>query len=173
MIENDQVIRMGTIQKAHGTGGEMVLAVPEDMDWSEGLDCLVCRMDGILVPFFIESVREKSATSLLVKFENVNCIQDTGLFIGCTVFLPRKFAVEPDPDRAVSWHSFIGWKVSDVNCGELGEITSVDDSTPNILFLVKDGTRSRIIPANEVWMTDVDWKKCIITFNLPEGLADL
>lgn len=173
MIENDQVIRMGTFLKAHGVNGEMVLTVPEDMDWSEDLDCLVCRMDGILVPFFIESIREKSSTSILVKFDCVNCIQDTQRFIGCTVFLPRKFEVEPDPDKAMSWHSFIDWKVKDVNAGELGVITSVDDSTPNILFLVKDGERQRIIPANEVWMTNVDWKKCTITFNLPEGLADL
>lgn len=173
MIENDQVIRMGTFLKAHGVCGEMVLSVPEDMDWSEDLDCLVCRMDGILVPFFIESVREKSSTSLLVKFEDVNCIQDTVRFIGCTVFLPRKFAVCQDSGKAVSWHSFIGWHIMDVHCGELGTVTSVDDSTPNILFLVTDRTRQRIIPANEVWMTDVDWKRCTITFNLPEGLADL
>lgn len=172
MIGNDQVIRMGTFLKPHGINGEMVLSVPEDMDWSEDLDCLVCRMDGILVPFFIESIREKSITSLLVKFEGVNCIQDTARFIGCTVFLPQEFAVETDADNP-SWHSFIDWEIKDERSGFLGVITSVDDSTPNILFLVKDGTRQRIIPANELWITGVDKKKCVLTFNLPEGLADL
>ncbi|MCQ2083160.1 MAG: ribosome maturation factor RimM [Bacteroidaceae bacterium] len=164
---------MGSFLKPHGVNGEMVLTVPESMDWNEDLDCLICRMDGILVPFFIESVREKSATSLLVKFENVDCIQDTQRFIGCTVFLPKKFAVEYDNGNSVTWHSFIDWTVLDTRSGNLGTVTSIDDSTPNILFLVKSTDRERIIPANEVWITNIDWKKCIITFNLPEGLVDL
>lgn len=172
MIEMDQVIRMGTLLKAHGVQGEMVLSVPEYLDWSEDLDCLVCQIDGILVPFFIESFREKSATAMLVKFQDVDSLEATSRFIGLKVFLPKKFAVESDDDT-LSWESFIDWTAVDREVGKLGAITAIDDSTANILFQIRDGNRERIIPANEEWIDGIDEKKRLLTFNLPEGLADL
>lgn len=172
MIGMDEVILMGSLIKAHGVQGEMVLTVPETLDWSEDLDCLVCRIDGILIPFFIESLRPKSGTTMLVKFEDVDTVQATAAFIGLKVYMPRKYAIENGSDEP-TWESFLEWKVVDRQAGPLGMITAVDDSTPNILFQVRDGDRERIIPANEDWITDVDRKHCILTFNLPQGLADL
>lgn len=172
MIEQNQVVRIGQFVKPHGVNGEMALTVPETLDWTEDLDCLVCRMDGILVPFFLESVREKSATTLLVKFEDVNSVEDTRRFIGVTVFMPRRFVVENESDEP-AWNSFLDWKIVDLNAGNLGTVHAVDDSTPNILFLVKDGMRERIIPVNEEWIVEVDSERCILKYNLPEGLADL
>ena len=57
MIEQSQVQRIGTIVKPHGVGGEMVVSVPAMLNWTDDLDCLVCSLDGILVPFWLESVR--------------------------------------------------------------------------------------------------------------------
>lgn len=172
MIGTDEVILMGSLIKAHGVQGEMVLTVPESLDWQEELDCLVCRIDGILVPFFIESLRPKSDTTVLVKFEDVDSLQATAPFIGLKVYIPRKFAIENESDEP-TWESFLEWQVVDVQAGPLGTITAIDDSTPNILFQVRDGDRERIIPANEDWITGVDRKHCVLNFNLPQGLADL
>ena len=61
----------------------------------------------------------------------------------------------------------------DAVAGTLGTIHAVDDSTPNILFLVKDGGRERVIPANAEWITSVDRKNRILKYKLPEGLAEL
>ena len=172
MIERSEVLRIGKLVKPHGVNGEMVLTVPETLDWTDDLDCLVCSMDGILVPFWIESLREKNDTSLLVKFEGYDTVESTERFIGLTVYIPRKFVAAGETGLP-SWSSFIDWKVLDVEAGPLGVIHAVDDSTPNILFLVRDGERERIIPANEEWITAVDDKNCIITYKLPQGLAEL
>ena len=155
MIGIDETVRMGTILKPHGVCGEMVLTVPENLDWQENLDCLICRIDGILVPFFIESLREKSTTSMLVKFEGVDTVEDTARFIGLKVFLPRKYALEGQADD-LEWDDFIGWTVVDSETGPLGSITAVDDSTANILFQIRNGEREYIIPANEEWISSVD-----------------
>ena len=68
---------------------------------------------------------------------------------------------------------FIGWSVRDAKAGLLGTVDAVDDSTPNILFLVRDGERERIIPANEEWITGVDKENRALLYNLPDGLAEL
>ena len=71
------------------------------------------------------------------------------------------------------WSSFLDWSVVDAEAGLLGTISAVDESTPNVLFLVRDGDRERIIPANEEWITAVDRDKCILNYKLPQGLVDL
>ncbi len=172
MIEQSQVQRIGTIVKPHGVGGEMVVSVPAMLNWTDDLDCLVCSLDGILVPFWLESVREKSSTSILVKFQGYDSVESTGRFMGVTVYMPLKY-VAYDTDETPSWSTFLDWKVVDSNAGLLGSVHAVDDSTPNILFLVRDGERERIIPANAEWIDKVDRKKRTLYYNLPEGLAEL
>lgn len=172
MIERNTLVRMGTFVKPHGVNGEMALTVPEDMDWSEDTSYLVCMMNGIPVPFFVESIREKSRTVILVKFDDIDDIRKTDRFMGVTVYLPKEFHVETEDD-VLSWSSFIDYSVIDTNAGYLGKIEAVDDSTMNVLFLVRDGDRERVIPANEAWIIQVDSDKCQIIYELPEGLADL
>lgn len=172
MIEQSEVQRIGTIVKPHGVGGEMAVSVPAALDWTDDLDCLVCSMDGILVPFWVESLREKSRTTLLVKFEDVDTVEQTSRFMGVTVYMPLRFVVQSE-DEDLEWGLFLDWNVVDAKAGKLGTIHAVDDSTPNILFLVRDGERERIIPANEEWITGVDRKTRTLKYNLPEGLAEL
>lgn len=172
MIKPDEVQRIGTIVKPHGVGGEMAITVPASLDWTDDLDCLVCSMDGILVPFWIESLRDKSSTTLLVKFEGVDSVEQTARFMGVTVYMPLRFVVESEIGQQ-SWSMFIGWSVTDAKVGPLGAVDAVDETTPNILFLVRDGERERIIPANEAWITGVDKKNRTLLYNLPDGLAEL
>ncbi len=57
---------------------------------------------------------------------------------------------------------------------EIGTITSVDDSTANVLFEVKTPLGDNIlIPAAEEFIQNMDTEKKIITVSLPEGLLDL
>lgn len=172
MIKPDEVQRIGTIVKPHGVGGEMAITVPASLDWTDDLDCLVCSMDGILVPFWIESLRDKSSTTLLVKFEGVDTVEQTARFMGVTVYMPLRFVVESEIGEQ-SWSMFIGWGVTDAKAGPLGTVDAVDETTSNILFLVRDGERERIIPANEAWITCVDKKNRTLLYNLPDGLAEL
>lgn len=172
MIDMNGLVRVGKVLKSHGVNGEMAVSVPASLDWTDGLDCLVCMMDGIPVPFFIESVRDKSATVILVKFEGYDSVDDIGRFMGVEVYMPLRFVVEQDSGE-LPWEAFIGWKIEDSKAGPMGVVKAVDDSTPNILFLADDGTRERIIPANPAWIREVDRNRRILEYDLPEGLAEL
>ena len=172
MIDQSEVQRIGQVVKPHGVGGEMAVSVPAALDWTDDLDFLVCSMDGILVPFPVESIRPKSSTSILVKFEGYDSVEAVSRFIGVTVYMPLRFVAESADDE-LEWGCFLDWKVVDETSGMLGTIHAVDDSTPNILFLVRDGDRERIIPANEEWITGVDRTTRTLKYKLPEGLAEL
>ncbi len=172
MIELNEVQRIGQIVKPHGVGGEMAVTVPASLDWTDDIDCLVCSLDGILVPFFLESIRPKSSTTILVKFEGYDSVESTSRFMGVTVYMPLRFVAESDEEEP-SWSSFLDWRVVDSKAGPLGTVDAVDDSTPNILFQVRDGGRERIIPANPEWITRVDRKNRTLMYNLPEGLTEL
>jgi 16S rRNA processing protein RimM len=172
MIELNEVQRIGQIVKPHGVGGEMAVTVPASLDWTDDIDCLVCSLDGILVPFFLESIRPKSSTTILVKFEGYDSVESTSRFMGVTVYMPLRFVAESDEEEP-SWSSFLDWRVVDSKTGPLGTVDAVDDSTPNILFQVRDGGRERIIPANPEWITRVDRKNRTLMYNLPEGLTEL
>ena len=171
MIELHEVQRMGYVLKTHGVNGELVVSVPADMDWSEDTDYLVCSMDGILVPFFIESIRGKSSTNILVKFDDIDSVEQARKFQGAVVYLPNEY-VENNLDQ-MSWSTFIDYKVEDAVAGYLGNIVAVDDSTLNVLFLVKQGDRERVIPANDAWIESIDSMNRVIKYNLPEGVAEL
>ncbi len=171
MIELHEVQRMGYVLKTHGVNGELVVSVPADMGWSEDTDYLVCSMDGILVPFFIESIRGKSSTNILVKFDDIDSVEQARKFQGVVVYLPNEY-VENNLDQ-MSWSTFIDYKVEDAVAGYLGNIVAVDDSTLNVLFLVKQGDRERVIPANDAWIESIDSMNRVIKYNLPEGVAEL
>ena len=57
--------------------------------------------------------------------------------------------------------------------GHLGTLVDVDESTINTLFVVErpDGD-SLFIPAQEVFVVDINHDEHIIKFNLPDGLLE-
>ena len=96
---------------------------------------LVCLLDGIFVPFFIEEYRFRSDTTALVNLEGVDTSEKARMFTNVEVYFPKKYVgEEEDSDDIPTWNYFIGFKVEDVNHGELGEIVAVDDSTMNVLL---------------------------------------
>ena len=62
MITRDQLIEIGHFNKAHGVNGEVNASLLIDVEHLPGLSCLICDMDGIYVPFFVEAIRPKGAT---------------------------------------------------------------------------------------------------------------
>ena len=57
--------------------------------------------------------------------------------------------------------------------GELGKITSVDDTTENVLFEVDHNGRELLIPAVDELVSEVDEENRKLYMNIPEGLLDL
>ena len=144
-----------------------------DDDIFDRVDCpyLICEVDGLLVPFFIEEYRFKTDSAALVKFTDIDSAEQAQQLIGSTVYFENKYIEEGDEDE-VSLNYFIGFTVKDGDT-EVGTITDIDDQTENWLFVVERGDDELLIPAHEEFITDIDHPNRVITMDLPIGLIDL
>jgi len=169
MIKEEEVYKIGVLNKPHGVRGEISFTFTDDVWDRVESDYFVLRVDGILVPFYLEEYRFRSEHSALLKFERYDTIDTVQELSGVEVFFPYTLTPEEDPDE-YTWHYFTGFSVINAEKGtELGTIDEVDDSTQNVLFRVGD----YLIPAVEEFIQDIDHQGRVITMQLPEGLLDL
>lgn len=172
MIRKEEVYKIGLFNKPHGVHGELLFTFTDDIfDRTEG-GYVVCLLDGIFVPFFIEEYRFRSDTTALMKLEGVNSEKQARMFTNIEVYFPIKHMEEIEPEE-VTWSFFIGFRMEEVHHGYLGDIEEVDNSTINTLFIVSHGEEELLIPAQEKFIAGIDQKHRVITVDLPEGLLTL
>ena len=169
MIKKEEVYKIGRIGKAHGVKGEVSFMFDDDVFDRVDADYLILDIDGILVPFFIEEYRFRSDTTALMKFEGIDTQERARELTGSDVYFPRNLAASDDDN--ISWSAIVGFDIIDASTNKpVGRITSIDDSTLNILFCLEDG---HLIPASEDLITQIDQQARTITMHLPAGLLDL
>ena len=169
MIQQEEVYKIGRLDKPHGVKGELSFLFDDDVFDRTDADYLVLCIDGILVPFFIEEYRFRSAETALMKFCDIDTLEQARELTGCDVFFPR--SLSDDDGDMVSWAEIVGYSLVDAHTGKVaGKIASVDNSTINILFELEDG---KLIPASEELIADVDRDGRVITIELPDGILEL
>lgn len=173
MIKKEEVYKIGLFNKPHGIHGELSFTFTDDIFDRVDCDYLVCLLDGIFVPFFIEEYRFRSDSTALVKLEGVDSSERARMFTNIEVYFPVKFAENVTTPGELTWDFFQGFTMCDVHAGELGEIIDVDQTTVNILFVVKYGKEELLVPAQEEFIVEIDQMHKVITMNLPEGLLSI
>ncbi|MBO7602382.1 MAG: 16S rRNA processing protein RimM [Bacteroidaceae bacterium] len=172
MIKAEDVYRIGIINKPHGVHGELLFSFDDDIFDRVDADYIVCLMDGILVPFFFESYRFRSDSTALIKLEGIDTEQQARRMNNVEVYFPKEHAEELDDDE-LTWNYFVGFQIYDINKGEIGKVTDVDDSTINTLFVVDHKGTEVLIPAQEDFIVELDREAKVIRMDLPEGLLEL
>ena len=173
MIKKEEVYKIGLFNKPHGIHGELQFTFTDDIFDRVDCDYLICLLDGIFVPFFIEEYRFRSDSTALVKLEGIDTAERARMFTNVEVYFPVKHAEEAE-DGELSWNFFVGFRMEDVRHGELGEVVEVDPETVNTLFVgeQEDG-EELLIPAQEEFIVEINQEKKLITVELPEGLLNL
>ena len=166
MIKVEDLSKIGQFAKPHGIKGEISLITDYDMPDISCNPYIACDMDGILVPFFIESYRQKGSATTLVKFENINSEEDVKLLSGKEAFLPSEMITCEDEAATLT-----GYTVVDDKLGAIGCITDIDDSTFNILLKVDCRGNEILIPAALVTVINRENKTADVS--LPEGFLDI
>ena len=170
MIREEDVYKIGVIGKTHGVKGELSIHVDDDVFDRVDADYLVLRLDGILVPFFMEEYRFRSEDVVLMKFVSVDTQERARELTGTEVFFPRHLA-ESQEETEMSMAQIVGFSiVNDADGKEVGRVENIDDSTVNTLFELDNGI---LIPATDDMVTEIDMEKRIVRMLLPEGLLDL
>ncbi|MBQ7870439.1 MAG: 16S rRNA processing protein RimM [Prevotella sp.] len=166
MIREEDVYKIGKLGKPHGVKGEVSMHFADDIFDRTDCDYLILRIDGIMVPFFMEEYRFRSEETALVKFCDIDTQERAAELTGCEVYFPRDVAATGE--GAPSYAAITGFEIIDSVTGRnAGRIASVDDTTVNTLFEMEDG---RLIPAAAELIEDVDTSARKIVMRLPEGI---
>ena len=178
MIISEQLIEVGYITKLHGLKGEMQVTVTDPVfDDVKKCPYLVCQLDGIYVPFFIQNYRFRSDTSMLLTFEDIDTQEKAQPFCGQTLYFDRRCFTKQeakDYDTAAEEElGYIGYQLHDVELGLIGEITGIDDQTANVLFLVDRDGEEVMIPAADDLVEAIDDDARTILMHLPVGLINM
>lgn len=175
MIPTDELSPIGRFVKPHGIKGEISAATDYDADTLRALPCIFLCIDGLYVPFFIESVRERGQGALLLTIDGIDTQQQAAAiaskdFYAKSSDLPEE---EDTEDGGFYLDDLIGYTVND-GPDLVGTVTDYDDSTANVLLLVErpDG-RTVHIPAAAELFEAVDADNKTIIMNLPEGITEL
>lgn len=193
MIQAEDLYKAGTLQKPHGVGGEIRLAL-EGSALGEETEYVFLLIDGIYVPFFLETVWSKSQGVQVLKFEGIDTEEKARGLTSLGCFLPRK-SRQTDPDGAIYLEQLAGFQLF-ADGRKVGKITGVDTSTMNTLLLVElsesgeeplinaDGQsvssekpsageqkETILVPYHEDLVTDFRPESLEIEMSLPEGLV--
>ena len=168
MIREEDVYKIGVIGKTHGVKGELNFTFTDDVFDRVDADYLILRIDGILVPFFIDEYRFRSDDRALLILHDIDTNEKAQNLVGTEVFFPYSLS-DKQKDEVISFNDLIGFTIDGI-----GIVTGIDDYTENILFEVKRNDGKHIlIPAVEEFVENVDYEKKIIKVQLPEGLVEL
>ena len=182
MIHPDEVFYIGRLGSTHGLKGDLTFRFTDDIFTSDECEYLVCDIDGLLVPFFLEDWRIRSSETAIVKFEgydNVNAVQ---ILQNADVYYP-KAAVGNEQGELSSWKALTGFTVSDVKGGLLGTVTEVDDSSANTLLIVTpnpqcsmfnvQSPKDLVLPIHPDFIETLDINARTLQLRLPDGLLEL
>ena len=105
-----------------------------------------------------------------MKLERLNDAESVRFLTNREAYIPRQWTEESE---VMSWNYFRGFLAVDETLGELGEITDIDDSTINTLFVIDNDGEEILVPVQEEFIMGIDQENREIIFNLPEGLVSL
>ncbi|HOV70833.1 MAG TPA: ribosome maturation factor RimM [Dysgonamonadaceae bacterium] len=172
MILAENVVQIGQLLKPHGVKGEMTLLFNRLSHSDIDTPYYFLEIDGIFVPFFVEEIRFTNDTTARVKFEGVDDVATASRYADLRVYLPKESLTITEEETKTEWDFFVGYTVIDQTLGNLGVIDAVDDSTMNVLFVVKKNNAEYLIPAAEDFILEMDEQEKILHVDLPQGLIE-
>jgi 16S rRNA processing protein RimM len=172
MINKDNCILLGTLTKPHGTRGSLIVRFSglkaEDIK-KRGL--VFVEIDGLPVPFFIESFQEKTEETVILKIEGIDTENKAREFLGYSVYVMKdQIKVKMTSEKI---QDIKGYKVIDSQLGFVGFAEEVLDMKNNPLLSVYNGDREFLVPFHGDIVLEVNDREKIIRIDAPEGLFDI
>jgi len=172
-MKKEACFYLGTIVKKYSFKGELLAKLDTDEpELYEDLDAVFLDLRGHLVPYFIESSQLHKSNLLRIKFEDINNEADADALLKTDIHLPLNLLPKLEGNQFY-FHEVIGFRVRDINFGDVGTIDSINDSTPQALFEINHKGKEVLIPINDEIIKHVDRSKQEITIIAPEGLIEL
>ena len=172
-MDENNYYYLGKVTRKFSFKGELIVFLDTDTpSHYYGLKKVFLKFDNSYIPYFISKISKYKNNSVRVKFEDVKNESEAMELINYEVFLP----IEELPKlegKKFYYHEVIGFMVIDINHGKIGEITYINDQTPQHLFVVKGSGKEILIPINDDFILDLDRINKIVNLKIPEGLLKI
>ncbi|MCH2234737.1 MAG: ribosome maturation factor RimM [Crocinitomicaceae bacterium] len=173
MFQKEDCYRLGSVVKLHGFKGALSIYLDvEDPQEYENLESVFLDYHGKLVPFFLESIQVRNNGYAVAKFEDVDDEDAAKVILKCGIFLPLDDLEELGEDEFY-YFEVEGFKVVDINRGEIGIVKRILDLSGNPLFEIDFNGLEILIPRKDEFIDRIDREEETVYLNAPEELLDM
>ncbi len=164
---------LGKIVKKYSFKGEVILKLDTDEpDIYENLNAVFLDLGNNLIPFFIEKSLLQKGNQLRIQFEDVYSEEDADAILKTDVYLPLDLLPKLKGNQFY-YHEVIGFNLEDINFGNVGKISAINDSTVQALFVIKKEGSEIFIPMIDDFIKKIDRKNKKVIVETPEGLIEM
>lgn len=172
-MQKEDCFYLGKIVKKYSFKGEVILKLDTDQpDLYQNMDTVFLDFKNKLIPFFIEKSLLQKGNQLRVQFEDMYSEADADTILKTDVYLPSNLLPKLTGNKFY-YHEVIGFTLEDVNFGIVGEITSINDSTAQALFVIEKDDTEILVPMIDDFIQKIDRKNKKVIVETPEGLIEM
>ncbi len=170
-----EFIKIGSTFKTHGTKGEIEIDIDETFyDWLMNEKVFFVRIEGNMVPFWIQQVRNDSR--IFIKLEEINTPENAKNLTHKEIYadqskIPRELLEEFDNE--LSHHTFEGYLLIDSTSKIKVPILQLIEYPSQLMVEVEFKMKKIMIPLHDDFITTLDHKKKKIEVILPEGIFEI
>lgn len=164
-IARKDFIAVGTIDKTHGTKGELRITLSSNKQFKEWA---FLEIQGKPVPFMVESLSPTFDNGALLKLTNINTIEQASQYVGYTLLLPKG---KRNKGEVYNEDDFIGFTLIDEKLGKIGMVDAIEEYPNQLIIQTTYKGNEVLIPAVEAFIKEIDEAARVIYLNLPEGLV--
>jgi 16S rRNA processing protein RimM len=168
-----EYVSVGKILNFHGIQGEAKVGFSKNqMDFLKSLNYVFIKQASDYIKFEVSSVRFNK-TFALIKFKEINSINDLIPLKGCLLFVEKTTIRKQLGDDEFLIDELTGLDVIDSEGNNIGVVVGVSNNGINDLISVKSKTKKiSLVPFVKKLVPDVDIKNKKITINNIEGLIE-
>lgn len=172
-MEKKDCFYLGKIVRKYSFNGEVIIKLDTDQpELYQDIEAVFLDLGKSFLPFFMENKLLQKGNQLRVQFEDVHSEEDADLLMKKDVYLPLSLLPKLSGNKFY-YHEVIGFILEDIDFGEVGIITSINDASSQPLFVVKKGMSEILIPMIDDFIQKVDRKNKKIIVKTPEGLIEM
>ena len=165
--------RLGKILKIAGSKGEVLAFLDVDNPLQyRNLEMVFLAIDNHLIPFFIDSIQFKANNQVVIKFQDIDTIEETNIIIGSELHLPTRRSAKPAGEKFIL-RQVIGFEVFDKEKGYVGTVKNIMEHSHQSIFEIDLNGKEILVPAADELIRKIDSKNKRIYIEAPEGLIDM
>lgn len=164
---------LGAITKTRGFKGDLVffLDVSNSFEY-ENLESVLVDLNGMLTPFFVESIKIQNNNRAFVKLEGINSEEEAQGLTSKALYLP--LSTLPNLKGSEFYdHEIPGFTVVDTVHGNIGKVVQVVDLPNNPLLQIDKNGIEILVPLRNGTVKKINREDKTISIESPPGLIEL